>query len=77
MSTESLPSGPDRDALLRLIRETWPDAVVATIESATFFSLDEKHWPNFAAAGDGGARSARRSTRPAAAATPRAVGERC
>jgi hypothetical protein len=48
MSTESLPNGPDRDALIRLIRETWPDAVVATIESATFFSLDEKHWPNFA-----------------------------
>jgi hypothetical protein len=22
--------------------------VVATIDSATFFSLDEKHWPNFA-----------------------------
>ena len=48
MSTESLPNGPDADALIRLIRETWPDAVVATIESATFFSLDEKHWPNFA-----------------------------
>ena len=22
--------------------------IVATIESAAFFSLDEKHWPNFA-----------------------------
>jgi Family of unknown function (DUF6194) len=48
MSSEHLPTGPDRDAMIRLIRETWPDAVVATIESATFFSLDEKHWPNFA-----------------------------
>jgi hypothetical protein len=48
MSTESLPNGPDRDTLIRLIRETWPDAVVATIDSATFFSLDESHWPNFA-----------------------------
>jgi hypothetical protein len=48
MSSEHLPAGPDRDAMIRLIRETWPDAVVATIESATFFSLDEKHWPNFA-----------------------------
>jgi len=47
MSTESLPTGPDRDALIRLIRETWPHAVVATIESASFFSLDDKHWPNF------------------------------
>lgn len=48
MSTESLPIGPDRDALISLIRENWPDAVVATIDSAAFFSLDEKHWPNFA-----------------------------
>jgi len=48
MSNEQLPTGPDRDAMIRLIRETWPDAIVATIESAAFFSLDEKHWPNFA-----------------------------
>jgi hypothetical protein len=34
--------------MIALIRETWPDAVVATIESAVFFSLDEKHWPNIA-----------------------------
>lgn len=34
--------------MIALIRETWPHAVVATIESAVFFSLDEKHWPNFA-----------------------------
>jgi hypothetical protein len=46
--SKSLPDGPDRDTLIRLIRETWPDAVVASIESAMFFSLDEKHWPNFA-----------------------------
>jgi hypothetical protein len=48
MSPDSLPKGPDREALIQLIRETWPDAVVATIESAAFFSLDETHWPNFA-----------------------------
>lgn len=48
MSTESLPTGPDRDALIRPIRETWPHAVVATIEGASSFSLDDKHWPNFA-----------------------------
>jgi Family of unknown function (DUF6194) len=47
MSAE-LPNGPDRDALIRLIRETWPDAIVATIEGAVFFSLDERNWPNFA-----------------------------
>ena len=34
--------------MIALIRETWPHAIVATIESAAFFSLDEKHWPNFA-----------------------------
>jgi hypothetical protein len=48
MTTESLPVGPDREDLTRLIRERWPDAVVLSIDSATFFSLDEKHWPNFA-----------------------------
>jgi hypothetical protein len=48
MRGESLPNGPDRDALIALIRETWPDAVVATIEGAAFFSLDEHNWPNFA-----------------------------
>jgi low temperature requirement protein LtrA len=48
MSTDPLPIGPDREALTRLISERWPDAVVLSIESATFFSLDEKHWPNFA-----------------------------
>ena len=48
MSDERLPIGPDRDAMIAMIRENWPDAVVATIESAAFFSLDEKHWPNFA-----------------------------
>ena len=34
--------------MIALIRDSWPHAVVATIESAAFFSLDEKHWPNFA-----------------------------
>ena len=34
--------------MIALIRETWPHAVVATIDSAAFFSLDETHWPNFA-----------------------------
>jgi hypothetical protein len=44
IATERTRSG----TLIRLIRETWPDAVVATMESAMFFSLDETHWPNFA-----------------------------
>ena len=48
MTTERLPDGPDLDEMLNLIRDAYPDAVVAEIDSAAFFSLDEKHWPNFA-----------------------------
>lgn len=48
MSTESPSDGPDLDEMIRLIRERWPDAAVARIEGAIFFSLDDKHWPNFA-----------------------------
>jgi Family of unknown function (DUF6194) len=48
MSTTPLPAGPDQDTMIRLIREKWPQATVATMEGAAFFSLNEKHWPNFA-----------------------------
>jgi hypothetical protein len=48
MRTERLPDGPNREAMLQLIRDAFPDAVVATLDSAAFFSLDERHWPNFA-----------------------------
>jgi hypothetical protein len=48
MSDERLPDGPDLDQMLQLIRDGFPDAVVATMDSAAFFSLDENHWPNFA-----------------------------
>jgi hypothetical protein len=48
MTDERLPDGPDLDEMLQLIRDAFPDAVVATIDSAAFFSLDEDHWPNFA-----------------------------
>lgn len=48
MTAETLPNGPDLEAMLQRIRDEFPDAVVATIDSAAFFSLDEKHWPNFA-----------------------------
>lgn len=34
--------------MTELLRERWPDAVVATASGARFFSLDESHWPNFA-----------------------------
>jgi hypothetical protein len=39
MSSEHLPAGPDRDAMIRLIRETWPDAVVAPAEWLISFEL--------------------------------------
>jgi hypothetical protein len=48
MSTEPFRPGPDLDEMIRMIRDRWPDAFVASIEGAIFFSLDEKHWPNFA-----------------------------
>jgi hypothetical protein len=48
MTVEGLPDGPDRDEMIQLIRLACPEAVVATIDSAAFFSLDDKHWPNFA-----------------------------
>ena len=40
--------GPDHDAIVRYIRERYPDAVVASAMGATFFSCDESNWPNFA-----------------------------
>ena len=45
---ESKASGPDPDEITRWITATYPDTVVAEAMGATFFSLDEKHWPNFA-----------------------------
>jgi hypothetical protein len=48
MIADTLPDGPRLDEMLQLLRDTFPDAVVAEIDSAAFFSLDEKHWPNFA-----------------------------
>lgn len=44
-----MPRGPNAEALIQLIRETWPETDVATMPGAAFFSLDpEKHWPNYA-----------------------------
>jgi hypothetical protein len=48
MTAETLPDGPDLETMLQRIRDEFADAVVATLDSAAFFSLDEKHWPNFA-----------------------------
>jgi Family of unknown function (DUF6194) len=49
MPTETLPTGPDPEAITRTIRETWPETDIIEIPGASFFSLDaEKHFPNFA-----------------------------
>jgi uncharacterized protein DUF6194 len=49
MPTESLPTGPDPEAIKRTILENWPETDVVEIPGASFFSLDgEKHFPNFA-----------------------------
>ena len=49
MSTEPLPTGPDPEAITRVIRELYPETDVVEAMGATFFSLDpKKHWPNFA-----------------------------
>jgi hypothetical protein len=48
MTAEPLPDGPTQEEMLQAIRDAFPDAVVAEIDSAVFFSLDERHWPNFA-----------------------------
>ena len=46
--TEPMPDGPDLDEMTSLVTDAFPDAVIARIDSATFFSLDNSHWPNFA-----------------------------
>ena len=48
MTTATLPTGPDPEAITRAILVRFPDSVLATALGATFFSLDETHWPNFA-----------------------------
>jgi Family of unknown function (DUF6194) len=46
--TAQPPDGPDPDAITAYITETYPETIIARAMNATFFSLDEKHWPNFA-----------------------------
>ena len=40
--------GPDPAEITSWIVETYPETVVAEAMGATFFSLDARHWPNFA-----------------------------
>jgi hypothetical protein len=48
MSSSTPPTGPDPAAITRLIVARFPETVVAEALGATFFSLDETHWPNYA-----------------------------
>jgi hypothetical protein len=48
MSSTTLPTGPGPEAITRAILARYPETVVAEALGATFFSLAEKHWPNFA-----------------------------
>ena len=41
-------SGPNPDEITNWISTTYPKTVVASALGATFFSLDESSWPNFA-----------------------------
>jgi hypothetical protein len=40
--------GPNPDEIRHWITTTYPDTVIAEAMGARFFSLDERHWPNFA-----------------------------
>ncbi len=49
MTAEPLPTGPDPEAITRIILERYPETDTVEAMGATFFSLDpDKHWPNFA-----------------------------
>ena len=41
-------SGPDPDEITTWIISTYPETKVASAMGATFFSLTDDHWPNFA-----------------------------
>ncbi len=42
------PKDPSAEEIADWIKATYPDTVTASAMGATFFSLDESHWPNFA-----------------------------
>jgi hypothetical protein len=48
MRNADLPTGPDPEAITQSILQRYPDTVIASAMGATFFSLDESHWPNYA-----------------------------
>ena len=49
MTSSILPTGPDPEAITRILRERYPETDVVRALGAIFFSVDpEKHWPNYA-----------------------------
>jgi uncharacterized protein DUF6194 len=48
VSDDTVPAGPDPEAISRTILERYPETVVASAMGATFFSLDASSWPNYA-----------------------------
>lgn len=49
MTSETLPTGPDPEAIIDYLMTTYPETDLVSIPAAWFFSLDEeKHFPNYA-----------------------------
>ena len=49
MTSPTLPTGPDPEAITRTILEAWPETDIVEALGATFFSLDPvRHFPNYA-----------------------------
>ena len=46
--TPTSESGPSPDEITDWITAAYPDTIVGHAMGATFFSLDERQWPNFA-----------------------------
>ena len=47
MTTDVLPTGPGPEAITADILERYPETDTISIPGATFFSLSEKHFPNY------------------------------
>jgi hypothetical protein len=45
---DSETDDPSPEKIVDWIKDTYPDTIAASAMGATFFSLDESHWPNFA-----------------------------
>ena len=48
MTHDAPPTGPDPEAITQILLRRYPETIVAQAMGATFFSLDESHWPNYA-----------------------------